>query len=538
MDRHRRALTRSHATGIAIAAIPVAFVAIFFAYPVATILARGLAPEGSLDLGPLGQVFTDPGLRGIVWFTIWQAALSTVCTLAIGLPGAYVLARLRFPGRRLVRALVTVPFVMPTVLVASAFLALGVARSLGAILLAHMFFNYAVVVRVVGELWSHLDPHEEDAARMLGANRWRTLREVTIPALRPGIVAAGTITFLFCFTSFGVILLLGGPTRSTIETEIYRQTTRFLNLPLAAALSIVQLVAVVALLWLVGRFERRAEVPRRLRAARELEHPPRGPGEGAALAANLAVVAALLVAPLAVLIWRSLTPPSGFGLAYYRALGEVRAGSALFVPPLDAVANSLRFASVATVVAVVVGGLAAWAGVRTRSRWLEGILALPLGISAVTLGFGFLIALDEPPLDLRGSEWLVPIAQALVALPFVVLLTAPVLRAIDPHVREAAMMLGASPARVHRTVDLPIAGRALIVAGAFAFAISLGEFGATTFVVRPDTPTLPIVVYRLLGQPGDLSFGAAMAASCLLMALVAVAMLVGDRLRAGRIGAF
>ena len=250
------------AAGIAIA-IPCAFIAVFFAYPVASILGRGLAPNGALDLDPLRRVFTDPTQRGVVWFTVWQAALSTVLTLVLALPGAYVLARLRFPGRSLVRALVTIPFVMPTVLVASAFLALGVPRSLGAILLAHVFFNYAVVVRVVGELWRHLDPQEEDAARMLGASRLRVFREITLPALRPGIVAAATITFLFCFTSFGVILFLGGPTRSTIETEIYRQTTRFLDLPLAAALSIVQLAAVIALLWLVGRFQRGASVPRR-----------------------------------------------------------------------------------------------------------------------------------------------------------------------------------------------------------------------------------------------------------------------------------
>jgi thiamine transport system permease protein len=531
-------VTRSRAAAIACVAVPVAFVAVFFAYPVVAILDRGLRPDGAVDLDPLRAVFTDETTRGVVWFTVWQAALSTVLTLVVALPGAYVLARLRFPGRTLVRALVTIPFVMPTVLVASAFLALGVERSLGAILLAHVFFNYAVVVRVVGELWSHLDPHEEAAARVLGASRWRAFREVTLPALRPGIVAAATITFLFCFTSFGVILLLGGPTRSTIETEIYRQTTRFLDLPLAAALSIVQLVTVVVLLWLAGRFERRAAVPRRLRAAREVEHRPRAFGDRALLVANLAVMAALVGLPLAVLVIRSLTPPSGLGFAYYRALGHLREGSTLFVPPLDAVWNSVRYALVATVIAVVVGGLAAWAGTRTRSRWLDGVLALPLGVSAVTLGFGFLVALDEPPLDLRGSTWLVPLAQALVALPFVVLLTAPVLRAIDPRLREAAQMLGASPARARRAVDLPIAGRALFVAGAFAFAISLGEFGATAFVVRPDSPTLPIVIYRLLGQPGDASFGGAMAASVLLMVLVVVAMVAGDRLRAGRVGEF
>lgn len=531
-------MTRARVSGIALAAIPVLFVAVFFIYPVVAILGRGLAPDGTLDLDPLRRAFTDDSVRGVVWFTVWQAALSTVLTLAIALPGAYVLARLRFPGRNLVRALVTIPFVLPTVLVASAFLALGVKRSLGAILLAHVFFNYAVVVRVVGELWSHLDPREEDAARVLGASRWRTWRTVTLPALRPGIVAAATITFLFCFTSFGVILLLGGPTRSTIETEIYRQTTRFFDLPLAAALSIVQLVTVVALLWLAGRFERRATIPRRLRAAREVQHRPRSTGDRAMLAANLAVMTALVGLPIGVLVWRSLTPPGGFGLGYFRALNQVRAGSSLFVAPVDAVWNSVRFALVATAIAVVVGGLAAWVGARSKSRWLDGFLALPLGISAVTLGFGFLIALDEPPLDLRGSQWLVPIAQALVALPFVMLLVAPVLRSIDPRLREAAAMLGASPGRARRAIDLPIAGRALFVAGAFAFAISLGEFGATAFVVQANRPTLPIVIYRLLGQPGDVSFGAAMAASCVLMGLVVVAMLAGDRMRAGRLGEF
>ena len=523
---------------ITITAVPLLFVAVLFGWPLVAILGRGLAPDGRLDLGPVGDVFTDPSLRGVVWFTVWQAALSTAITLVLGIPGAFVLARMRFPGRDLVRAVVTVPFVLPTVLVGSAFLALGLARSLGAILLAHLFFNYAVVVRVVGELWSHLDPREEDAAQVLGAGRWRTFRTVTWPGILPGVLAAGAITFLFCFTSFGVILVLGGPTRSTLETEIYRQTTRFLDLPLAAALSVVQLGAVAALLVVVGRLQRRASTPRDLGAARDLARPPRTAAARTFVAVNLAVMAALVGAPLSVLVVRSLTPAGGVGLANYRALGQLRAGSILAVAPLDAVWNSVWIATIATVIAVTVGGCAAWAAARTRSRLVEGILALPLGVSAVTVGFGMLIALDRPPLALRGTVWLVPLAQALVALPFVVMLTAPVLRAIDPRVRDAAAVLGAPPGRVWRTVDVAIAGRALLGAGAFAFAISLGEFGATSFLVRPDTPTLPIVVYRLLSQPGSAAFGAATAAGVVLMALVVVAMVAGDRLRFGRVGAF
>ncbi|HZP28612.1 MAG TPA: iron ABC transporter permease [Acidimicrobiia bacterium] len=539
MDRHRAAVTGGARVRTALLLlVPVGFFGVFFAYPIGSILGRGLAPGGSVDLTPLTHVFSDPGLRGIAWFTLWQAAVSTVLTLAVALPGAYVLARYEFPGKRIVRALVTVPFVLPTVVVGSAFLALGFQPSLGAILLAHVFFNYAVVVRTVGGLWSHLDPHQEEAARVLGASRRRTWWSVTLPALRPALVAAATITFLFTFTSFGVILVLGGPTRSTLETEIYRQTTQTLNLPLAAALSIVQLVAVVALLVGTGRAEGRRATALGLRPSAEVARRPRTARDRAVVGANLVVMAALLGTPVAVLVARSFDTPGGAGFGFYRALGSVRAGSVLFVPPTDAIRNSLVYALVATAIAVTVGGLAAVAAARTRRRVVDGLLSLPLGVSAVTLGFGFLIALDTPPLDLRTSPWLVPIAQALVAIPFVVRIVGSVLRSIDPRLREAAATLGAGPARVWREVDLPIVTRAASVAAAFAFAISLGEFGATTFIARPNHPTLPIMIFRLLGQPGAQNFGAAMAASTILMALTLVAVLGIDRFRVGELGTF
>ncbi len=536
------------AARVVVTVVPLLFLVVFFAYPVVSIVGRGLAPDWSVDLDPLGKVLTDAALRHIAWFTVWQATLSTVLTLAVGLPGAYVLARYEFRGRHVVRALVTVPFVLPTVVVGSAFVAvlgdggplagLGLDQTLGAILVAHVFFNYAVVVRTVGSLWAHLDPRPEEAARMLGASRVRAFREVTLPALRPAIATAATVVFLFTFTSFGVILILGGPRTATLETEIYRQTAQLLNLPLAAALTVVQLVAIVLLLVLTSWIEGRQRIALSLRAAAETARRPRTPGARCLLAANLVVMAVLLGVPLAVLLERSFHTPSGYGLDFYRALGELHAGSTLFVEPVDAVANSLRYAVAATAIAVVVGGCAAFALASSRRRGLDTLVALPLGVSAVTVGFGFLISLDHAPFDLRDSWWLVPIAQALIAVPFVVRLMTPVLRAIDPRLREAAATLGASPARVWREVDLPIVARAMLVAAGFAFAISLGEFGATVFIVRPDAPTLPVLVYRLLGQPGPLNFGAAMAASVILMTLTAVAILAIERLRAGTMGSF
>jgi thiamine transport system permease protein len=520
-------------------AVPLAFLAVFFVYPVVTILGRGLWPGGALDLSPLGDVLGDASLRSVAWFTVWQAAASTVLTLAIGLPAAYALSRFRFRGAAAVRALVVVPFVLPTLVVGSAFLALGVEPSVGAILLAHVFFNYAVVVRTVGGMWAHLDPHQEEAARVLGASRLRAFATVTVPALRPAIAAAAAIVFLFTFTSFGVVLVLGGPTNATLETEIYRQTAQLLDLQTAAALSIVQLVAVLVLLVVTERLQGRRHVALRLRATRDTVRRPRTRGERAFLGANLVVATVLLGGPMLLLVARAFDTPTGFSLSHFRALGTLRASSVLFVPPEEAIGNSLSYAAVATVLALVVGGLAAFAMVRTRRAGaIDAALTVPLGVSAVTIGFGFLIALDEPPLDLR-TEWiLVPIAQALVAIPFVVRLTTPVLRSIDPRLREAAAMLGASPRRVWREIDLPIAARALAVAAGFAFAIALGEFGATVFLARPDRPTLPVVIYRLLGQPGATSFGAAMAASTILLVLAAVSVLVVDRARTPDVGTF
>ncbi|MER6734819.1 ABC transporter permease [Streptomyces puniciscabiei] len=532
-------------------ALPVAFFALFFAWPVAAIVARGLKVDGAWRLGRIADVVTQPDIRHVLWFTTWQALASTALTLLLALPAAHVFARLDFPGKQVLRAVVTVPFVLPTVVAGSAFLALvghgglldelwGVRldTTVWAILLAHVFFNYAVVVRTVGGLWAQLDPRQEEAARMLGASPWRAWRKVTLPALAPAVAAAALMVFLFTFTSFGVVQILGGPTFSTIEVEIYRQTSEVFDLSTAAVLTLVQFAAVGAILAVHAWTVRRRESALRLVDPAVTARRPRGAGQWALLAGVLATIALLLVLPLAVLVQRSLDAP-GFG--YYRALTNADGGTFL-VAPVHAVWTSLQYAVAATAIAVVIGGLAAAALARRDAgrlvRGFDALLMLPLGVSAVTVGFGFLIALDQPPLDLRQSWILVPLAQALVGAPFVVRTMLPVLRAVDLRLREAAAVLGASPWRVWREVDLPLVRRALLVAAGFAFAVSLGEFGATVFIARPDNPTLPVAVARLLSRPGDLNYGQAMALSTILMVVCAAALLLLERLRTDRTGEF
>ncbi len=542
---------RGSAARLGLMAVPVAFFAVFFAYPVAAIVARGLKADGAWRLGRIGDVLAQSDVRHVLWFTTWQALASTALTLLVALPGAYVFARFEFPGKQVLRAVVTVPFVLPTVVVGTAFLALvgrgglldelwglRLDTTVWAILLAHVFFNYAVVVRTVGGLWAQLDPRQEEAARMLGASRLRAWRQVTLPALAPAVAAAALMVFLFTFTSFGVVQILGGPTFSTLEVEIYRQTSQVFDLSTAAVLTLVQFAAVAAVLAVHAWTVRRRETALRLVDAGTTARRPRGTGQWALLAGVLGVIVVLLVLPLAVLVQRSLGA-SGFG--YYRALTREDGGTFL-VPPIEAIGNSLQYAVAATAIAVVIGGLAAAALTRRDAgrfvRGFDALLMLPLGVSAVTVGFGFLIALDEPPLDLRASWILVPLAQALVGVPFVVRTMLPVLRAVDGRLREAAAVLGASPWRVWREVDLPMVRRALLVAAGFAFAVSLGEFGATVFIARPDNPTLPVAVARLLGRPGDMNYGQAMALSTILMLVCAVALVVLERLRTDRSGEF
>jgi thiamine transport system permease protein len=531
VDGHRPALTGRAWRALAYG-VPLAFLAVFFLYPLEAIVERGLRGEGDSPLA----VLTDPLTREVVWFTVWQALASTVLTIAIAFPASYVLGRYRFRGRSVVNAVVLVPFVLPTVVVALAFVALlpePLERGWTPILVAHAFFNVAVVVRIVGTFWANLDPRMSQAAATLGAAPGRRAREITLPLLAPALAAAAAIVFLFSFTSFGIVLVLGGPRYSTIETEIYNQAVRLFDLRAAAVLSLVQLGCVVAAVAVATRLERRLGSPARPRSQRDVLRRPRTLHDKLVVGASLGGLAVFLGLPLAVLVERSLAVSGGHGLDAYRALG--RPTSILLVAPWEAVVNSLVYAAAATGIAVIVGGLAAFAVAGARgSRLLDVLVLLPLGASAVMLGLGFLIAFDRTPIDFRAAPWIVPVAQALVAIPFVVRIVAPTLRSIDPRQREAAALLGASPGRVLREIDLPIVSRGLAVAAGFAFAISLGEFGATVFLARPDRPTLPVAIFRFLGRPGELNAAEAYALAVVLLAVTVVSVLLVERLRAGR----
>jgi thiamine transport system permease protein len=541
---------------------PVLFLVVFFFYPLLAILRVSLAPKGQLDLSSVGEIVTSSYYVRTLWFTFWQALVSTLLTLALALPSAYVFARYRFPGKSLLMSLATLPFVLPTVVVAAAFSALVGARgllnmalmtlfalhqppiqlerTLVIILIAHVFYNYAVALRMISSFWANQNPRIEEAARVLGAQGWRLWWDVRLPILRPAIWAAAVLVFIFTFTSFGVILLLGGPKFATIEVEIYNQAVSLFDLPTAAALSLVQIGAMVAMMIVYTHLQRRMATE--VQSAEQVARRPNSRREWTMVVTTLVLMGAFLFAPLLALVIRSLAASDGgWTLRYYALLGENTRASILFVPPVQAIGNSLLFALATTVLAVTLGVITAFllsARISSLARWLDPLFMLPLATSAVTLGFGFIIALDKPPLNLRSSALLIPLAHTLVAMPFVVRSVLPALRRIVPSIPEAARVLGASSVQVWRWIDLPLISRGLVVGATFAFTVSMGEFGASAFVVRPDTPTMPIVIYRLLGQPGANNYGQALAMSAILMGVCTASFLLIERLRSAGIGEF
>lgn len=528
------------------------------AWPLAAVAWRALAPHGALSGAAISAVLGDRFTWERLGMSAAQAAATMALALLLGLPVAYVLSQIRFPGRRVLRALATLPLVLPTIVVAVAYrqwlgpqgwlndaleaLGLGPVRAVGtpwAILAAQTCYAVAIVTWIVGGAWAQLDPRAQEAARLLGAGGRRVARHVTLPALRRAVAAAAALTFLFAFTSFAIVLILGAPRYDTLEVTIYRTWARSAALPEVAALSLVQLAVTLAVLVGAVALRRRATSTRprpdrgRARRARPLA---RSTWPQRALLVLVALVLVVLIAvPLAALLHGALTRDGALTGAHFAALfggddGDLRRS------PLAAARWSLAFAAGATAIALVAGGGAAIAIARARGRLaalLQAALLLPLAVPAIVLAMGDLLAFDRGRTDLRGSPLLVLLAHALLAYPFVLGAMLPAARALDPHLPEAARMLGAPRRRAWRRVTLPVLRRALLVGAVFAAVLSLGELGATLVLSRRDFATLPLAIYEALGRPGTDDLGRALALSTVLAGCGVVASAVIERFRDG-----
>ena len=537
--------------------LPLSFLALAFFFPLSKILAL------TFDLESL----TAANLRiayQVLGFTLYQATLSTLLTLLLGLPSAYLFARYNFRGKSLLRALTAVPFMLPTVVVAASFNALLGQRGLInfifspfsfiihpspfiLILFAHIFYNTTIIIRVVGNALSSLDPRLEQTARSLGADSFHVWWNVVLPIIRPSVLASSLLVFLFDFTSFGVILLLGGSQFSTLEVEIYLRVLKLPNLSLAALLSVIQLICTIIVSILYTRVVTRSTTQTAPRSESSNLRKPKTLRERIFVAFFIFLLSSFFILPLASLPTRSFFRLEadrgqrgeiqyGFTTDYYTELFVNRRGSVFYVPPIKATTNSLAYAGATVVLSLLLGFPAAFALAKpTRlEKILVPLIMLPLGSSAVMLGLGFIISYGK----WLTLPWLVPFAHTLVALPFVIRTLQPAIVSIPEKLRQAASSLGASPLEVWRNIDLPILRRATLTGATFAFTISLGEFGATLLISRPEYPTIPVAIERFLSQPGGLNYGQAMAMASILMLLTTASILLIEKLRLPNSGEF
>ncbi len=523
--------------------IPAIFLAVFYFYPLIRVADRSFLQHGAIPRFDPAHVRT--GWRA-VQFSFTQAFVSVMATLALGLPAAYLFGRFKFPGRNFLRISATLPFILPTVVVAAGFNALlgengwlnqvimrifdlsfppiQLFGTLGAIILAHVFYNTSIFIRVVGTAWERLGRSYENAARILAASPWEAFVKITFPLLRPSIISALLLVFLFDLTSFGVILLMGGARFATMEVEIYIQTTQFLNLKLAGLLALIQLLFSIGLTLLGRYFDNTAFTPLMAVSSDEVLRQPGKVWEKLFVAGSALLLSLLTITPILALLLKSFTFPSGgrqlaISFSNFQNIFINERDALFFVPPFIAVRNSLLYGFSAMLISVLIGIMVVFSSQRSRrtGKWMDILIMLPLGTSAVTLGLGYLLAFSGSRKMVTFYPILIPIAHALIALPFVVRILQPALNAIPENQHHAAVMLGIPRDKLWWKLDLPIIRRAVMTSAIYAFAISLGEFGATTFLARPDIPTLPVAIFRYLGLPGAENYGKGMAMAVILL---------------------
>lgn len=509
-----------------LAAGPALFALALLAWPVARLLWQGLwgEPLAGMPLEDTGPWWLDAHLQWRVGWTLLQALATCVACLVLGLPMAWVLARLDFAGRRLWQRALMLPFVVPTLVAALGVLSLWGPRGwLGAplaqagwslesspwlLLLGNLFFNLSLVVRAGMDGLAQVSAQRVAVARTLGATPWRVFWRVEWPVLVPWLVSALCLVFLYCFTGFGLALVLGGQRWATVEVEIYTLIAHELALGRAASLAVAMLALTGGVAWGYAWVERRLASSARITPV--LRRPLQGLAAWAWWGLALSTWLLLCGAPLLALLWQAVQAVlQGQGGA---VLGEADTWLAL--------RNTLQFTAMALALATGLGLLHALAGHALR-RWPRLGLAwrasayAPLVVSPVALAFGLLLLYPQ----WLASLPLLVAAYALLAYPFVAKALTGALDALPDAYAQAAATLGARPVRVWVRVTLPLVAPALRRGMAFAAATMLGEFAVSLLLSRPEWLTLTTLIYQRLGRPGSANMDAALVLSAMLMGL-------------------
>jgi thiamine transport system permease protein len=475
---------KSYRTFLALAFFPLLFLTIFFYFPLLSILKEGfMDAPGQLTSKHILATIEDPYNRRVIFFTLKQAVLSTLLTLILGLPGAYLVAKYDFPGKSLFKAITTVPFVLPAIIVSLGFILLfgnnGVLNrwlmalfhvdepplrilySLKAIILAHAFYNFPLVVRLVSAVWGSIDPKIEDAARSLGAREFRVFWHVTLPMILPGIIASLALTFIFCFMSFAVVLVLGGVKYATIEVNIYTLMTVMLDYKMGSALAIVQSLFSLSFMYFYAKVLDLGTRTEKVAVETDRAKPKLFSGfrdlmswRGMLLLLYSLIILVIIIGPLFTVLSFSVFHQQGeqtvVSLKSYYKIFTIPYSPILGTTPLQSIRNSLFFGIMTVLFSLPLGVSVAFLLTRTKfplKNMFDAIVMLPLGISSISLGLGYVRSFHKPPLMITGTWYAIVFAHTIIAYPFVMRAVSPILKKMKPTLVDAAMSLGATRTR-------------------------------------------------------------------------------------------
>ncbi len=520
-------LQNSQNTRIFLLITGVSFLALLFYFPLSLVLKSALFPDNKFSLIIITRLLSKEYNQRIIIFTLFQALLSTLFTVFLGLPGAWLLATKDFPGKRVLKAVSSVPFVMPSILVVLGFVIfygnngflnrilmningntepiVKILYSMKAIILAHGFYNFPIVLRLVSTLWEKLDSSQTNAAMSLGAGKLRLFLTITLPQILPAILAAAAMVFVFCFTSFAVILVLGGgPSFTTIEVEIYRQARISLNMDAAAALSLISIIITSIFVFINVHFQSSLNYHdhiqnKKVKLSNKKNFNP-------LISIYILIITFLVGAPVVSVIIKSFFPLSAGGTnnlsisAYTNILNSTQGNFGTTL--IHAIANSISFASYTVILSIIIGTTVSFIlkGKTKSIKILDTLFMLPISVSSVILGLGYLKLMNYISNPSRYSSIFIILAHTVIAFPFVTRTVKPVLDKIKPDIIQAGLSLGETPFRVFITIQLPLLKSAIFTGAAFAFAISIGEMNATILLSSENTITIPIMMYRLIGS--------------------------------------
>jgi len=525
---------------------------VLFLIPVCMTLSQAFIEDGSLSFSLIASTFTDPYYIRIMGFTLFQALCSTALALLLGLPGAYFMTTYKFPGKKLLNTLYTVPFVLPSILVVLGFVIfygnsgflnkalmslfklknppLRILYSFNAVLLAHAFYNFPVIVSIVSDYWQRLDGTCEQAAMTLGSKKFKTFVTVTLPRLLPSILSASSLVFLFCFTSFAIILVLGGgPSLTTTEVEIYRLARISMDTRKACALSLFSMVVAILVLIIYAKAQKKQNHGESLaNSVARFQRKPSGFLQNFAIILYLILSLLFILCPILSIIARSFLGSStrsgelAFSLASYEKLFSAGSSS------LNAVLTSL-------VVAIASAFFATASAVRICTRIVKSnhtgiisdiVVMLPMVASSVIIGLSYFVI--SKYLKFLPSRVLVVLSHCVITMPFVVRTILPVYRRIPNSLVNASMTMGYGARATFRNIIKPILRPAMLTGMVFSFAMSMGELNATLLLGNTNMQTIPIQIYRLISS---YNYQGACALGCILILVCCVVFFTSETLK-------